>query len=249
MLRTWLLGAALLLAGCTTTAPPPSPPDPTEGAELADFRRLVYGPGNPRPGQDHMAKWDGPVRAALVDAGSVAAQEAAQSFLRDLAGLTGLEVAEAPRRGANLLIFFADDPAVAAARHRGLYAHRITDPRGFDSLLAARADSTCFGFLWGNWPAGRGIDFAVVFVRTDRGERTLQGCLVQQTAQVMGLRYDLDPSAVSIFADSGRYTDLTEGDRLMLQLLYDPRLKPGMSWAEAEPLARAALRDLKKGKP
>jgi hypothetical protein len=68
---------------------------------------------------------------------------------------------------------------------------------------------------------------------------------VQQTAQVMGLMHDLDSDADSIFSDSGRQVDLTEGDRLMLRLLYDPRLEPGMGWTEAEPLARAALHELR----
>jgi hypothetical protein len=60
--------------------------------------------------------------------------------------------------------------------------------------------------------------------------------------------HDLDPEADSIFSDSGRDVDLTERDRLMVRLLYDARLKPGMGWAQAESLARAALRDLKRGR-
>jgi hypothetical protein len=110
-------------------------------------------------------------------------------------------------------------------------------------------DSTCFGFLWGGWPSGQGIDFAVVFIRTDRGARTVQGCLVQETTQALGLLHDLDPDADSIFSDSGRQVELTERDRLLLRLLYDPRLKPGMGWAGAESLARTALQDLRKAPP
>ena len=247
--RAFLLGAALVLAGCTTVPPAVPPAEPAEAAELADFRRLVFGPGDPRPGREHLAKWQQPVRAAVIDAGDEHQRQAVRRHLQDLATLTGLAVAESPRESANLLIFFAADPAEAARRHRGLYAHRVPDARSFDNMLAARADSTCFGFLWGGWPSGRGIDFAVVFIRTDRGERTMQGCLVQQTTQVMGLLHDLDPDADSIFSDSGRQVALTERDRLLLRLLYDPRLKPGMGWAEAEPSARTALQDLRRELP
>jgi hypothetical protein len=244
--RPFLIGAALVLAGCTTAPPATPPADPAEAAELADFRRLVFGPGDPRPGRDHLAKWQQPVRAALIEDRDEHQRQAVRRHLQDLATLTGLTVAESPRESANLLIFFAADPAEAARRHRGLYAHRVPDARSFDNMLSARADSTCFGFLWGGWPSGRGIDFAVVFLRTDRGERTMQGCLVQQTTQVFGLMYDLDPDADSIFSDSGRQDELTERDRLMVRLLYDHRLKPGMGWTEAEPLAREALRDLRR---
>ncbi|MGF1630703.1 MAG: DUF2927 domain-containing protein [Kiloniellaceae bacterium] len=242
------LAAALLLAGCAAATPslgPGDPADPAETAELADFRRLAFGPGELRPGRDHLARWEQPLRAALIDASSDHERQVARQHLQDLADLTGLAIGEAPPQTANLLVFFAADPFEAARRHRGHYAHRIPDARSFDGMLAARADSTCFGFLWGGWPSGRGIDFAVVFIRTDRGERTVKGCLVQQTTQVLGLMHDLDPEADSIFSDSGRDVDLTAGDRLMVRLLYDPRLKPGMGWAETEPLARAALREIR----
>ncbi|HMA13369.1 MAG: DUF2927 domain-containing protein [Bacteroidota bacterium] len=238
-----LLGALLLLVGCAADegsrrAAPTT--DPAEAAQLEDFRRLVFGPAG---GQ--LAKWQRPLRVALVDVPDARARQIARDHLMTLASLSGLAVEEAEPRGANLLVFFADDPVESARRHRGLYGHRVTDTRQFESMLSERADSTCFGFLWGGWPTGGGIDFATVFVRTDRGERTLQGCLVQQTAQVLGLRHDLDPDADSLFSDSGRHDDLTDSDRVMLRLLYDERLKPGQRWPEAEPLARAALRDIK----
>lgn len=238
-----LLGALLLLVGCAAgerSQQAGTPADPTEAAQLETFRRLAFGP----PG-GQLAKWQRPLRVALVDVPDPQARQIAQAHLATLESLSGLDVEEAEPRGANLLVFFADDPVAAARRHRGLYRHRVTDPRRFEALLAERADSTCFGFLWGGWPTGGGVDFATVFVRTDRGERTLQGCLVQQTTQVMGLRHDLDPDADSIFSDSGRHDDLTDSDRMMLRLLYDARLKPGLRWPESEALARAALRDLK----
>ena len=243
-LRGPLLGVLLLLAGCAageTSREAAAPADPAEAAELADFRRFAFGSG-----ESQLAKWQQPLRVALVDAAGEENREAARRHLQDLAALTGLEVAEAPRAQANLLVFFADDPVAAARRHRGLYSRHLSDPRRFDSLLAGMADSTCFGFLWGGWPSGRGIDFAVVFVRTDRGARTVEGCLVQQTTQVTGLMHDLGPEADTAFNDSGRHVALTARDRLMVRLLYDDRLEPGMVWAEAEPLARAALRELKR---
>lgn len=244
-MRPALFGALLLAAGCAAGEAPrqaAAPADPAEAVQLDAFRRLVFGPPD---GQ--LAKWQQPVRFALVDAPDGQARGIARRHFADLAALSGLAIEETGPRDANLVVFFADDPVAAARRHRGLYAHRIDRPQRFESLLAGMADSTCFGFLWGGWPGGRGIDFAVVFVRTDRGARTVEGCLVQQTTQVMGLRHDLDPAAESIFADTGRYAALTADDRLMVRLLYDSRLAPGMTWTEAEPLARAALRDLRKG--
>ena len=247
---TWL-ALGLLLAAC---AAPPPPPDPQDEALLADFRRAAYGSEGPvlgndgraRPRGDYLAKWESPIRAALIDVPDEAQRAAALSHLADLADLTGLTIIEAQLPEANFLVFYADDPFEAARRHRALYAHRLADPRSFEAQLARmEQDATCFGFLWGGWPGGQGIDFAVAFLRTDRGARTVQGCLVQETTQLLGLINDLDPGADSVFADTGEHVALTAMDRLMVRLLYDARLKPGVGWAEAEPLARAALHDLR----
>ncbi len=248
-----LAGLALLLAACA--APPRGTEDPAEQALLADFRRVAYGSegpvlgsdGSARPRGDHLAKWDGPIRAALVDVQSEAQRAAARAHFADLAQLTGLAITEAAPAEANFLVFYADDPFAAARRHRALYAGHLADPRSFDALLARMAPrATCFGFLWGGWPSGQGIDFAVTFIRTGRGARTVQGCLVQETTQALGLINDLDLDAPSAFTDSGEHVELTPNDRLMVRLLYDRRLRPGMGWAETEPLARAALRHLRR---
>lgn len=145
-------------------------------------------------------------------------------------------------REANLLVFLAKDPFAAARRHQGLFADRIVDAGSYRTMLSRMEGSArCFGFLWGGWPSGRSIDFAVAFVRGDLGARTIEGCLVQEVTQVLGLMNDLETGVDSVFSDSGRQVALTARDRLMLRLLYDPRLRPGMPWAEAEPLLRQAL--------
>src|SRR3546814_5359473 len=130
----------------------------------------------------------------------------------DLAGITGIEITEASPASANLLVFFADDPVASARRHRSLYARHVADPRRFDNLLAGMADSTGFGFLWGGWPNGRGIDFAVAFLRTDCGARNVQGCLVQQTTQALGLMHDVEPEADTVFNDTRRSGEGTGDD-------------------------------------
>ncbi|WP_299391524.1 DUF2927 domain-containing protein [Pelagibius sp.] len=249
-----------LLAGCAA----PAPPEPEEEALLQDFHTLAFqtarpvlgSDGRPRPRRDHLAKWTIPVRVALVDGDSEdlrapvppSFRRLAEAHLEDLAGLTGLEISSAQVSQANLLVFLGADPFAAARRHVGLFAHKIADRASYEALLAEMERSaTCFGFLWGGWPSGRSIDFAVAFVRADRGARTIEGCLVQEVTQVLGPMNDLAPTADSVFSDSGRQVALTARDRLLIRMLYDARLSPGMGWAEAEPLAREALRELRRG--
>jgi hypothetical protein len=250
-----LLGIGLMLAGCA--APPADPPlSPEEAGLLADFQRSAYGAVRPvlgndgaaRSRRDHLAKWLIPIRIGLIaePGDDLAAYSAmVERHRRDLVAATGLDIVVTGPEEANLLIFFGADPFETARREKARYGHLIRDPRAFNALLAQMEQSaTCFGLLWGGWPSGRTIEFSVVFVRTNLGPRTVEGCLVQETTQILGLLHDLDPEADSVFSDSGRQVHLTDRDRLLLQLLYDPRLQPGMGWAEAEPLARTALREL-----
>ena len=248
-----------VLTACTGAGPAD---EASDAALLRDFHRLAFqterpvlgDDGRPRARRDHLAKWTIPIKVALIDgdrpgldaAPSDAFHRLAADHLAELAGLTGLAIRFAPPREANLLIFLAADPFAAARRHHGLFADRIVDAEIYEALLQRMEGSArCFGFLWGGWPGGRSIDFAVAFIRGDQGARTIEGCLVQEVTQVLGLMNDLEAGTDSVFSDSGRQIALTERDRLMLRLLYDRRLRPGMSWAEAEPLLRQALRELR----
>jgi hypothetical protein len=64
----------------------------------------------------------------------------------------------------------------------------------------------------------------------------------------MGVPNDDNTVRPSVFNDPGGATTLAEIDRIMLRLLYDERLEPGMAWEEAEPIARQILMDLRRKK-
>ena len=59
----------------------------------------------------------------------------------------------------------------------------------------------------------------------------------------MGLPNDSPEARPSLFNDSLEFAFLTEHDEILLRMLYDPRLRPGMSIAEAGPLLPAIARD------
>lgn len=51
----------------------------------------------------------------------------------------------------------------------------------------------------------------------------------------------------SIFNDDDEYQDLTWQDALFLRVLYDRRVRPGMTRAELEPLAKRIVDELRPG--
>ena len=73
----------------------------------------------------------------------------------------------------------------------------------------------------------------------------LKSCIVEETTQVMGLPNDSSDVRPSIFNDRGGLDDLSGQDVLLLRLLYDPRLKAGMTRDEALATARRILPELR----
>src|SRR3546814_9925598 len=95
-LRAWLRGALLFVTGGAAGDDPRqagAPADPAEAAQLEDFRQLTFG----QPG-GQLAKWQQPLRIALVEAPGAEAREIARRQFADLAALSGLAVEESGPR-------------------------------------------------------------------------------------------------------------------------------------------------------
>jgi hypothetical protein len=65
--------------------------------------------------------------------------------------------------------------------------------------------------------------------------------------QAIGLPNDSDSADPSIFNDDDLYRDLTWQDELFLRVLYDPRVRSGMTREAFEPLARQIVDELRPG--
>ena len=70
-----------------------------------------------------------------------------------------------------------------------------------------------------------------------------QACIHEEVAQGLGLPNDSLQARPSIFNDDDEFALLTNHDELLLRMLYDPRLTPGMTEAQATPVARILARE------
>jgi hypothetical protein len=90
---------------------------------------------------------------------------------------------------------------------------------------------------------------AIALVRTEHPDLTRQACIHEELAQGLGLAND-DPNArPSIFNDDEEFALLTNHDELLLKILYDPRLTPGMTADEARPIVQSLAQELVDGGP
>ena len=88
---------------------------------------------------------------------------------------------------------------------------------------------------------------AVAVIRGEHPDLLRLSCYHEELAQGLGLANDSPTARPSIFNDDEEFALLTTQDELMLQMLYDPRLHPGMKPEAARPIVEAIARELMGG--
>ena len=78
---------------------------------------------------------------------------------------------------------------------------------------------------------------AFAVIRAEHPDLLRLSCLHEEIAQGLGLANDSPQARPSIFNDNEEFALLTPQDALMLRMLYDPRLSPGMTADQARPIA------------
>ncbi|WP_316859348.1 DUF2927 domain-containing protein [uncultured Cohaesibacter sp.] len=81
---------------------------------------------------------------------------------------------------------------------------------------------------------------------SDKGRATFQRCMVEEILQGLGPVNDDKSLIYSIFNDESRFDYFTQYDRMILNMLYSPDLRPGMTLNEVKPLTPHLLRYARK---
>ncbi|MHA6344552.1 DUF2927 domain-containing protein [Roseivivax sp. CAU 1761] len=195
-------------------------------------------------------KWRQPVRVTSHFGASVPRDQRSRDaaalarYVDRLAGITGHPMAMQPQ-DANFHVFFMgeDDRAEIAPRIRAVVpgidstslAVLQTLPREIHCLVIAFADQAG-GYAYGK---------AVALIRAEHPPLLMKSCIHEELAQGLGLANDSPRARPSIFNDDDEFALLTTHDELLLKILYDSRLRPGMGAAEAAPLIRRAAAELR----
>ncbi|TCS67577.1 DUF2927 family protein [Primorskyibacter sedentarius] len=188
-------------------------------------------------------KWNGPVRISVDFGASVDAdqritdQAQVARYVARLARVTRHPVSIS-QSNANFHVLFMgeDDSDQLKPRIRALVpeisdsALSIFDnlPRGIHCLVLAFSGS----------PNGYDYARAVALIRAEHPDLLRQSCIHEELAQGLGLGNDSPTARPSIFNDDDEFALLTTHDEMLLKILYDPRLKPGMSADQARPIVR-----------
>lgn len=237
------LAASALLAACAT--PCLAEVRRFSDAELIDgFVRTVFGAEYEAPADAILVvkRFTGPVRVRVEPLPSAtlpaafARQRARQAerLVRQMASrIRGVSISIVPTMAqANLLI-------------------AITDRAGYletgNVILRGRAgfmrNTTCAGAP--AWRPDYSIDRGVAIIPADIGERGFVSCVFEEFLQLLGPVNDDSSLTYSTFNDANTLSGFPLFDQLILNLLYDPRIRPGMTEAQVRAILPAVIRDVR----
>ena len=195
-----------------------------------------------RSTREHTArKWTGPIRYEIVH--RVGDEDLhswlVETHLAELSAITGLEILPAASgKEANLTVVMTSEDLLGGdvVRHLGSLVVGSHRQLYRDSMCIASLHADARGAIV------RGV--ALIPVDRARGCGDLVGCVVEELTHLMGLVNDTPLPMPTIFHHGDRRSTLSGLDHLLLQMLYDQRVKPGMAEEALRPLLREIASEL-----
>ena len=208
---------------------------------LFDEYTVVNGRYVQRESESTLRRWSKPVRVGLIFGDSVPSDRAAadktlvSNFAGRLAKLTGLDMRMSAERDANFLVLFlnqSEQKEFAGALSR---RYPFIEPAVIDAFRNSPPEIFCVAYAFAHPSEPAAYAAAIVLVKAEHGPRMRESCIHEEMTQAMGLANDSKNARPSIFNDDEEFALLTRHDEILLHMLYDPRLTPGMTRADALP--------------
>lgn len=220
---------------------------------IALYDEYARGPLGPvqRQTESRLRRWDVPVRVALRFGASVSADRRAtdtariSSYLDRLSRLTGHQISLSDT-APNFFVHLVNEderralgPTLRSALP-GLSAGEVS------GITQMPLSTYCLVYAMSDGDSGR-YTRAFAVIRAEHPDLLRLSCMHEEIAQGLGLANDSPRARPSIFNDDEEFALLTGQDELMLRMLYNPALTPGMTEAEARPIIFSLARSLLGG--
>lgn len=190
-----------------------------------------------------LKRWSGEIRYKLTG-DAVTADDAREvaALTSRIGELTGLRFIRSNDRHDMLISIASPSGRDEISRH--LAARNMPEYRQRYDIWRKTRGWLCGVTLSASKADPGRLVFAHIFIGSEITGLLRKSCLHEEITQSLGLTNDSDRARPSIFNDDQEFAVLTEHDEMLLRLLYDPRLRTGMSADEAMPIARQILDDL-----
>jgi hypothetical protein len=196
-----------------------------------------------------LRRWDRPVRVAVMTGASASPEDAARdranvaAFTRRLAQLTGLDMTLGEGADVNFLVLFMTSGERTAFADQVAAYYPDFAPAVMGALRDTPLDTFCTAYAFSDPGQPSVYSAVIILIRAEHPPLTRLSCVHEEMSQAMGLPNDSPDARPSLFNDSLEFALLTEHDAILLRMLYDPRLRPGMTAEEARPLLPAIAAD------
>lgn len=204
-----------------------------------------------RETSSHLRRWEVPVRVEVSFGASVPRAKQATdrarigSYLQRLQAITGHPISLVASGGNFKVQVVNEDErrALGPSIARSLPGLGPADIGGLTNLPRSTY-CIVYALSPGNSSA---YNAAFAVIRAEHPDLLRLSCLHEEIAQGLGLANDSPLARPSIFNDDEEFALLTRQDEMMLRLLYNPQLRPGMTAGEARPIVRALAAQMTGG--
>ncbi len=204
-----------------------------------------------RQTESRLRRWSGPVRIQPHFGDSVDDRQEAEdrsvltTYATRLARLTGHPIRSVSSGGNFHVLYMSADSLSEVEPLLRELVPGITAPTIREIQTLGRLT---FCSVYAFSPSGSS-DYvaAIAVIRDEHPDLLRRSCVHEEVAQGLGLPNDSPAARPSIFNDDEEFALLTRHDELLLTMLYDPRLTPGLGPEEARPIVRQIATELLGG--
>lgn len=199
----------------------------------------------------HLLRWNQPIRVSVQFGASVSPEKQGAdrarvaSYVARLAGLTGLSISLSDQTPNFWVHFGSVDERAALGPALNGELSELT-PGQIAAVTHMDRNTYCQVLTQSN-PATNTYTAAVAVIPSEQPDLLRMSCIHEELAQALGLPNDSNAARPSIFNDDEEFALLTPQDELMLRLLYNPALHPGMTETEARPIVQSLASRLLSG--
>lgn len=195
-----------------------------------------------------LRRWTEPVRMEVDFGASVTAGQRAidrntvAGYAARLARVTGHPISVGSGANFHIMVLGEDDREAALPRIQKLVPN--INPASLSIIRNIPRSIHCLVIAFSDAQNDHIYRKAIAIVRAEHPDLLRKSCIHEELAQGLGLANDSPQARPSIFNDDDEFALLTTQDEMLLRMLYDRRLSPGMSPETARPIIRRIAAEL-----
>ncbi|WP_417525667.1 DUF2927 domain-containing protein [Marinovum sp.] len=221
---------------------------------IAFFDEYVRGAGlqSGRGGASRLKRWGQPIRMSVEFGSTVPqSQKAADRaevarYAARLSRVTGHPITMTDTDPNYYVLYMSEDDGQALPARIKQIVPNINE-NALNIFRSLPRSIHCLVIAFSSEPGGHEYAKSIALIRAEHPSLLRKSCVHEELAQGLGLANDSPRARPSIFNDDDEFALLTGHDELLLKMLYDRRLRAGMSWDEAAPIVETIADDLLGG--